>query len=87
MPYCHISFNIKDCAIHLWDSSWEFEDVCVALGVSSSSCYRWRWILAEHGSCEQPAPMPNAIDVQHVEGMPSLGMSLFEASSILYMQY
>ncbi|KAI6011394.1 hypothetical protein PISMIDRAFT_689005 [Pisolithus microcarpus 441] len=73
MSYCHISSDIKDCEIRLWDSGWEFEDVCI--------------ILAEHGSCEWPAPMPNAIDVQHVEGMPSLGMSLFEASSILYMQY
>ncbi|KAI6009118.1 hypothetical protein PISMIDRAFT_677569 [Pisolithus microcarpus 441] len=78
MSYCHISSDIKDCEIRLRDSGWEFEDVCVVLGVSFST---------EHGSCERPAPMPNAIDVQHVEGMPSLGMSLFEASSILYMQY
>ncbi|KAI6164202.1 hypothetical protein EDD17DRAFT_1475129, partial [Pisolithus thermaeus] len=49
--------DLKDCAIHLWDSGWEIEDVCAALGVSSSSCYCWQWILAEHGSWEWP-PSP-----------------------------
>lgn len=43
--------------IRLCDYGWEIEDVCVALGVSSSSCYRWRQILAEHGTCERP-PSP-----------------------------
>ncbi|KIK23524.1 hypothetical protein PISMIDRAFT_96310 [Pisolithus microcarpus 441] len=87
MPYCHIISDPKDCVIRLCDYGWEIEDVCIALDVSSSSCYCWRRILAEHGSCERPAPIPDAMDAQHVECMPSLGMSLFEASSVLYMQY
>ncbi|KAI6016951.1 hypothetical protein PISMIDRAFT_684672 [Pisolithus microcarpus 441] len=82
MPYRHISSGLKDCAICLLDSGWENEDICVALGVLSNSCYRWRRILAEHGSCERPALMPDAVDAQHVEGVHSLGMFLFEASSI-----
>lgn len=84
MPYRHISSGLKDCAICLLDSGWEIEDVCVALGVLSNSCYRWRRILAERGSCERPALIPDAMDV---EGVHSLGMFLFEASCILYAQY
>ncbi|KIK13500.1 hypothetical protein PISMIDRAFT_118774 [Pisolithus microcarpus 441] len=43
MPYRHISRDLKECAIHLWDSGWELEDICIALGISTSSCYITAW--------------------------------------------
>ena len=45
--YCHISRDLKECVLRLWDSGWELEDLCLALGVSSRSCYHWRQIYGE----------------------------------------
>ncbi|KIM50281.1 hypothetical protein SCLCIDRAFT_145909 [Scleroderma citrinum Foug A] len=52
--YCHISRNPKECALHLWDSGWELEDLYLALGVSSRSCFCRRQTLEEDGSVNRP---------------------------------
>ncbi|KAI5984526.1 hypothetical protein EDD15DRAFT_2116314, partial [Pisolithus albus] len=57
MPYRPISNDLKECALCLWGSGWQLEDICDALGVSSRSCYCWREILEEHGSVNRP-PSP-----------------------------
>ncbi|KAI5988122.1 hypothetical protein F5J12DRAFT_728233 [Pisolithus orientalis] len=57
MPYCYISNDLKECALHLWNSRWELEDVCVALGVLPRSCYHWQSIMERDSTVERP-PSP-----------------------------
>lgn len=57
MTYRHISPDLKDCAPCLWNSSWDLEDVCFALGISQRSLFRWQQIFKEHGSVMRP-PSP-----------------------------
>ncbi|KAI6015312.1 hypothetical protein F5J12DRAFT_890647 [Pisolithus orientalis] len=57
MPYRRISNDLKECALRLWNSGWELEDVCAALGVLPRSCYHWQSIMERDGAVERP-PSP-----------------------------
>ncbi|KIJ06427.1 hypothetical protein PAXINDRAFT_92021 [Paxillus involutus ATCC 200175] len=52
-----ISKDLKECALRLWNHGWDLEDICEALSVSRSSCYRWREIFEEFGAVKRP-PSP-----------------------------
>ncbi|KAG1738919.1 Homeodomain-like protein, partial [Suillus paluster] len=52
-----ISEDIKQCALRLWNHGWDVQDICEALGISQSSCYRWRRIFEELGTVKKP-PSP-----------------------------
>ncbi|KAI6131398.1 hypothetical protein EDD16DRAFT_1469232, partial [Pisolithus croceorrhizus] len=45
---------LKRCALRLWGVGWGVEDIYFALGVSSSSCYRWRRLFEQHGQVKRP---------------------------------
>jgi hypothetical protein len=49
--------DLKECALRLWNHGWDVEDICDALGVSKTSCYRWRRIFDELGTVNKP-PSP-----------------------------
>ncbi|PCH45001.1 hypothetical protein WOLCODRAFT_77590 [Wolfiporia cocos MD-104 SS10] len=53
----HISADLKACALRLWNSGWDEQDICDALQVSRSSIYRWCRIFAEFGTVNKP-PSP-----------------------------
>ena len=57
IPNCHISTDLKECALHLWDLGWELEEISFAFGVSTCSCYRWQQSVEAHGSVNCP-PSP-----------------------------
>ncbi|KAG1812639.1 hypothetical protein EV424DRAFT_1264960, partial [Suillus variegatus] len=52
-----ISADLKECALNLWNTGWDIEDICDALGVSCTSIYRWETIFAEYGTVNRP-PSP-----------------------------
>jgi len=52
-----ISDDLKECALSLWDRELDLEDICEALGVSKSSCYRWRKLAEDHENVNPP-PSP-----------------------------
>ncbi|PCH35472.1 hypothetical protein WOLCODRAFT_80230 [Wolfiporia cocos MD-104 SS10] len=52
-----ISADLKACALRLWNSGWDEQDICDALQVSRSSIYQWRRIFAEFGTVNKP-PSP-----------------------------
>jgi len=41
MVYQHISSDMKDCTLQLWEIGWAKEDICSVLTVSQSSLYCW----------------------------------------------
>jgi transposase len=53
----HISPDLKECALSLWDRGWAELDICEALGISHSSLFHWRSIFNEFGSPQHP-PSP-----------------------------
>ena len=53
----HISEDIKNIALKLWNQGWEIEEICDTLEISRASLYRWEAIFAEHGSVIRP-PSP-----------------------------
>ncbi|KAG1884908.1 hypothetical protein F4604DRAFT_1918573 [Suillus subluteus] len=52
-----ISADLKECALNLWNTGWDIEDIRDALGVSRASIYRWEAIFAEYGAVNRP-PSP-----------------------------
>jgi transposase len=50
-----ISAGLKECALNLWNTGWDIEDICDTLGVSRASIYRWEAIFAEYGTVNRPA--------------------------------
>ncbi|KAG1860247.1 hypothetical protein DFJ58DRAFT_657887, partial [Suillus subalutaceus] len=52
-----ISADLKECALNLWNTGWDIEDIRNALGVSCASIYRWEAIFAEYGAVNRP-PSP-----------------------------
>jgi transposase len=54
---CHISADMKECGLALWERGWEPVEICDALGFSASSLYRWRRIFEERGTVNRP-PSP-----------------------------
>ncbi|KAI6009512.1 hypothetical protein F5J12DRAFT_905064 [Pisolithus orientalis] len=54
MPNRHISSDLKECALHLWNLGWDLKDISFALGISSCSCYCWWEVLEEYGSVVCP---------------------------------
>jgi transposase len=56
MVYRHISSDMKECALRLWESGWSRQDVCSVLGVSRASIYRWAELLETFGSVTPPPP-------------------------------
>jgi transposase len=52
-----ISSDLKECALRLWNTGWDIEDIHNALGVSRASIYRWEAIFAEFGTVNRP-PSP-----------------------------
>jgi len=49
-----ISSDMKECALHLWQSGWVRQDICTALCISQASLYRWAHILDEFSSVVWP---------------------------------
>lgn len=77
MVYRHISSDMKDCALRLWETGWAKEDICSVLCVSRSSLYRWAKIFDDFGSVTPP-PSP-------MRGRPRLiGMVAMNAIKDIY---
>ncbi|KIM66080.1 hypothetical protein SCLCIDRAFT_39391, partial [Scleroderma citrinum Foug A] len=57
MGNCHISEDVKQIALKLWNQGWEAEDICDILDISCASLYRWQAIFEEHSSVVRP-PSP-----------------------------
>jgi len=57
MVYQHISSDMKDCTLRLWETGWAKEDICSVLCVSRSSLYCWARIFNDFGSVTPP-PSP-----------------------------
>ncbi|KAK6969656.1 DDE-3 domain-containing protein [Favolaschia claudopus] len=53
----HISSDLKERALALWEAGWSREDICYAFHVSPRSLYRWRSIFEEFGKVTKP-PSP-----------------------------
>ncbi|OJA14827.1 hypothetical protein AZE42_13795 [Rhizopogon vesiculosus] len=49
-----ISSDLKECALRLWNTGWDIEDIQNALGVSRASIYRWETVFAEFGTHFNP---------------------------------
>ncbi|KAJ7203862.1 hypothetical protein GGX14DRAFT_332055, partial [Mycena pura] len=46
----HISSDLKECALRLWELGWDQLEITQILCVSRSSIYRWRKIFEEFGT-------------------------------------
>ena len=53
----HISPDIKECALQLWEAGWDRSEVCWAFNVSQASLYHWMHIFEEFGTATRP-PSP-----------------------------
>jgi len=49
-----ISANLKECALQLWDTGWDEEDICSALLVPCASLFFWRAIFNTFGTVNKP---------------------------------
>jgi hypothetical protein len=49
-----ISSDMKECALHLWESGWDEEDICDALLISCRSLYCWCAIFDTFGAVNKP---------------------------------
>lgn len=79
MVYRHISSDMKDCVLRLWETGWAKEDICLVLCVLRSSLYRWAKIFDDFGSVTPP-PSP-------MRGRPRLiGMAAMNAIKDIYAQ-
>ncbi|KIK58448.1 hypothetical protein GYMLUDRAFT_246144 [Collybiopsis luxurians FD-317 M1] len=58
MGNCHISSDLKETALRLWEAGWNTSDICSVLAVSQASLYHWRNIFEEFGEVTRP---PSAI--------------------------
>lgn len=54
MTYRCISTDLKQCALHLWESGWTLNDICHEPNISSYSTYRCNHILDKHGIVTSP---------------------------------
>lgn len=80
-----ISPDMKFCALRLWSSGWEIEDITAALGISRSSLYRWRDILQEYGNVVRPpSPLVGRTHILAREIL-TLTQELFAEESDLYL--
>jgi hypothetical protein len=52
-----VGFDLKECALRLWNTGWDIEGFHNALGVPRASIYRWESIFAECGTVNRP-PSP-----------------------------
>jgi len=73
----HISADLKECALRLWEAGWSRSDLCSALCVSQASLYRWIHIFDEFGSVTPPPPP--------LRGRPhTVGLTAITAAKELY---
>ena len=77
MVYWHISSDMKDCTLQLWETGWAKEDICSVLCVSHSSLYQWAQIFDNFGSVTPPPSL--------MHGRPRLiGMAAMNAIKGIY---
>ncbi|KAJ7327505.1 hypothetical protein DFH08DRAFT_710346 [Mycena albidolilacea] len=50
----HISSDLKDHTLFLWEAGWSPKDICYAFNVSPCSLYRWCAIFEEFGTVTKP---------------------------------
>jgi len=83
-----ISADLKECALNLWNTGWDIEDIGDALGVSRASIYRWEAIFAEYGTVTVNRP-PSPIRGQQLRILTLALMTaceaLFAEESDLYL--
>jgi transposase len=80
-----ISSDIKQCALRLWDSGWELEDVCFALMVSRASIYRWQAIFEQYGNVNRPpSPLIGPTRIL-TRALVTACQTLYESDSDLYL--
>ncbi len=80
MVNCHISPDIKQCALHLWQHGWSQSDICWIFCVSQASLYQWRCILEEFESVEKPS--------SGLRGHPCiLGIATMSVAKEIYQQH
>ena len=81
-----ISSDLKECALRLWNTGWDVEDIHNALGVSRASIYRLETIFAEFGTVNRP---PSPIRGQELRILTRALMTvceeLFAEESDLYL--
>lgn len=62
-----ISEDLKECALSLSNRGWDLKYICDALGVSRSSCYRWRKSLRNTESIVNLAILDAMALLNHAE--------------------
>jgi transposase len=50
MPFCHISPDLKECAVWLKNNGWLTANICNILGISDDSLRRWCQNVEQFGS-------------------------------------
>ena len=50
----HISEDLKECAVGLYERGWSSHDICDVLAVSRASFFRWYSCYRSHSSVVQP---------------------------------
>ncbi|KAG2337519.1 hypothetical protein BDR05DRAFT_831311, partial [Suillus weaverae] len=77
---------LKECALNLWNTGWDIEDICDTLGVSCASIYHWEAIFTEYGTVNRP---PSPIHGQRLHILTCALMTaceaLFAEESDLYL--
>jgi transposase len=80
-----ISADVKECALRVWDSGWELEDICWALMVSRRSIYHWQLIFKEYGSIKRPpSPLLGPTRIL-THALITSCQTLYESDSDLYL--
>ena len=86
MGNCHISKDVKQIALKLWNQGWETEDICDILDISCASLYRWQAIFEEHGSIiHPPSPLKGQGTRILTRALIQACQDLFSRESDLYL--
>ena len=82
----HISKDVKQIALKLWNQGWEAEDICDILDISCASLYQWQVIFEEHGSViRPPSPLKSQGTRILTRALIQACQDLFSRESDLYL--
>jgi len=80
-----ISRDLKECALRLYDSGWDLQDIKDTLLVSISSLYQWIENFETHGSVIRPASAPKGPNRILTQAVLNAVRTLYETESDLYL--
>lgn len=80
----HISSDLKDIAIHLFNSGWTIHDVSEALSISVPSIYRWQLNIEQFGTVNPPSAIRGRVRVVTRAVLTAMD-NLYQDESDLYL--